>query len=75
MEITVLKAKNSLSELLRRVELGEEVVIRRGAKGPSFRIIPAESAAKRTLEPDSRWKKKISFKDEDIWASEWTENE
>ena len=74
METTVLAARNSLSALLRRVEQGEEVVIRRG-RGPqakAFRLIVVEPPRRRTLRADPRWKGKIAYKDEDIWASEWS---
>jgi len=71
METTVLKAKNSLSLLLRKAEAGEEVVIRRGRNGIKFRIVRIKESAKRTLEPDPRWKHRIAFEDEDIWESEW----
>lgn len=75
MEMTVLKAKSNLSELLRRAEDGEEVLIRRGQKGRLFRIVPVAASPRRTLEPDPRWKGKISYRDADIWASEWEGDE
>jgi len=75
METTVLKARNSLSLLLRKAEKGEEVLIRRGGSGPRFRIVRVEEPVKRTLDPDPRWKHRIAFKDEDVWASEWKEEE
>lgn len=73
METTVLKAKNSLSELMRRAERGEEVLIRRGINGRAFRLAPVRDQTRRTLAPNPRWAKAIHFKDEDIWASEWRE--
>ncbi len=73
VETTVLKAKNNLSELLRRAERGEEVIIRRGPKGRAFRVSPVRERARRTLAPNPRWVQAIAYKDEDIWASEWRE--
>jgi hypothetical protein len=58
---------------LRKVEQGEEVVIRRGSRGATFRIVRVEEPVRRTLVPDSRWKDRIAFKAEDIWESEWKE--
>lgn len=71
----MLKARNSLSLLLRKAEKGEEVLIRRGGSGTRFRIVRVDEPVKRTLEPDPRWKHLIAFKDEDIWESEWKEEE
>jgi antitoxin (DNA-binding transcriptional repressor) of toxin-antitoxin stability system len=74
METTVLSARNQLSALLRRAENGEEVIIRRG-RGPearAFQVIALCPASGRSLKPDPRWAGKISFRDEDIWASEWS---
>ena len=71
--MTVLKAKNNLSLLLRKVEAGEDVMIRRGSKGAKFRITRVEEPVKRTLDPDPRFKNLIAFEDEDIWESEWKE--
>ncbi|MFZ4599258.1 MAG: type II toxin-antitoxin system Phd/YefM family antitoxin [Terrimicrobiaceae bacterium] len=73
METTVLKAKNNLSLLLRKVEAGEEVMIRRGSKGAKFRITRVEEPVRRTLDPDPRFKNLIAFDDQDIWESEWKE--
>jgi antitoxin (DNA-binding transcriptional repressor) of toxin-antitoxin stability system len=75
METTVLQAKSRLSELLRRVERGEEVVIRRGRNGPGFRIVRERRRAARSLEPDPEWKRSIAYRDEDIWASEWKDED
>ncbi len=75
METTVLKAKNHLSELLRKAEEGEEVLIRRGRKGRLFKIVPVREPTRRTLEPSPDWKGAICYKDEDIWASEWKGDE
>jgi antitoxin (DNA-binding transcriptional repressor) of toxin-antitoxin stability system len=75
METTVLKAKNNLSLLLRKAEQGEEVLIRRGGSGTTFRIVRVEEPVKRTLDPDPQWKGRIVFKDEDVWESEWKEEE
>ena len=75
METTVLKAKNKLSELLRAAESGEEVIIRRGRKGQAFKLVPITEEIVRNLDPDPRWYGKVIYKDEDIWASEWTDAE
>lgn len=74
METTVLKAKNQLSELLRKAEEGEEILIRRGRKGRLFRIVPVREPSRRTLAVHPQFKGKVLFKDEDIWASEWKED-
>jgi len=73
MDLTILKAKNSLSSLLRRAEAGEAVYIRRGRKGTRFRIVPESYPVKRTFEADPRWKGKVAYEDEAIWESEWKE--
>ncbi|MEN9813833.1 MAG: hypothetical protein RL479_2519 [Verrucomicrobiota bacterium] len=73
METTVLKAKNNLSDLLRRAERGEEIIIRRGPRGRAFRLSPVRERSRRSLTPNPRWVQGIAFKDEDIWASEWRE--
>lgn len=75
METTVLAAKNQLSLLLRKAEAGEEVFIRRGAKGPLFQITTVVRPQSRTLTPDPRWKNKIRYEDEAIWESGWKESE
>ena len=71
MEVNVLKAKTNLSALLRRVEAGETVFIRRGRTGPRFRLVAEEALEERTLEPDSAWASKIAYENEAIWESEW----
>jgi len=43
-EVTVHEAKTHLSRLLRRVEAGEEILIRRGRE-PIARLVPARGAA------------------------------
>ncbi len=75
MEVTVLKAKNNLSLLLRRAEAGEPVYIQRGRKGMRFRIVPERSQPKRSLEADPLWKGKIAYEDEAIWESEWRDED
>ena len=75
METTVLKAKNNLSELLRRAERGEEILIRRGVRGSLFKIVPVPAQKGRSLEPNPEWVEAIRFRDEDIWASEWKDEE
>ena len=71
METTVLKAKNTLSDLLRRAEAGEEVLIRRGRKGPLFRVVQVKAGPRRSLRANPAWKSGTHYRDEDIWASEW----
>lgn len=73
MDFTVLKAKNNMSAILRRAEAGEPVYIRRGKKGPRFRIVPEREGLKRILEPDPNWRGKVTYDDEAIWESEWRE--
>jgi prevent-host-death family protein len=74
VETTVLKAKNRLSELMRRAERGEEVIIRRGPNGKAFRLAPVEPfETPRTLDPNPRWQKAIAYRDEDLFESEWQE--
>ena len=70
-----MRAKNQLSELLRRAESGEEVLIRRGRRGRLFRIVPVSEGGHRTLVPEPKWKGRIGYRDEDIWESEWKEKE
>lgn len=74
MDFTVLKAKSNLSSLLRRAEAGEPVFIRRGRKGPRFRIVPEGETSKRKLEANPQWKGKVVYEDEAIWESEWRED-
>jgi antitoxin (DNA-binding transcriptional repressor) of toxin-antitoxin stability system len=71
METTVLQAKNQLSKLLRHAERGDDVIIRRGKGGRAFRLVALGAVSPRTLKPDARWAGKITFRDKDIWASEW----
>lgn len=48
MEVTVQEAKTQLSRLLRRVEAGEEVVIRRGREPVAMLVrAPARRGARR----------------------------
>ncbi|HUP66568.1 MAG TPA: type II toxin-antitoxin system Phd/YefM family antitoxin [Thermoanaerobaculia bacterium] len=47
-EVTVHEAKTHLSRLLRRVALGEEILISRGGE-PIARLVPATLGKKRTL--------------------------
>lgn len=75
VKVTVLKAKNNLSLLLRRAEAGELVYIQRGRKGTRFRIVPEREPSKRSLEADPLWKGKIAYQDEAIWESEWQEED
>ena len=71
METTVLQAKNQFSLLLRQAERGEEVIIRRGKGGQAFRLTAIIPSTRRVLTPDVRWARKVKFRDEDVWASEW----
>jgi prevent-host-death family protein len=50
-EVTVYEAKTHLSKLLRRVEAGEEVVIRRGRRVVA-RLVPAEPSLRREFGRD-----------------------
>lgn len=47
-EVTIHEAKTHLSRLLRRVALGEEIVICRG-RAPVALLVPAEGTRRRTL--------------------------
>jgi len=51
-EVGVHEAKSRLSELLRRVEEGEEVTIRRG-RTVVARLVPAKPSGKRNLGIDA----------------------
>lgn len=50
-EVTVHEAKTHLSRLLRRVEAGEAIIIRRGRQVVA-RLVPAGSPARRELGRD-----------------------
>ncbi len=73
MEVTVHKAKTQLSALLKKVEEGESVFIRRGVYGQAFRIVAVENPPARCLEPVAEWKAQTSVSDEALWESEWDE--
>jgi prevent-host-death family protein len=47
-EVSVHEAKTHLSRLLRRVEMGEEILISRGGE-PIARLVPATHGKTRTL--------------------------
>jgi prevent-host-death family protein len=49
MEVTVQEAKTQLSQLLRRVEAGEEVVIRRGPERVARLVRAQNDGAKREI--------------------------
>jgi len=49
MEVTVQEAKTQLSRLLRRVEAGEEVVIRRGRERVAMLVRVPATAGKRQI--------------------------
>lgn len=48
IEVNIHQAKTQLSQLLRRVSAGEEVVIARAGK-PIARLVPVEAAPRRLL--------------------------
>lgn len=77
METTVHKAKTHFSELLKRAEAGEDVVIRRGrgTNAQAFRIVPVHTQAQREITPKPEWAGAISYTDESIWKSEWDSDE
>ena len=52
IDVGVHEAKTNLSKLLRRVELGEEVIIRRGGE-PIARIVPFAPTDRRVLGEDA----------------------
>lgn len=49
MEVTVQEAKTQLSRLLRRVEAGEEIVIRRGREPVAMLVRAPARAGKRMI--------------------------
>ncbi len=49
MEVTVQEAKTQLSQLLRRVEAGEEVVIRRGRERVAMLVRVQNGGARRAI--------------------------
>jgi prevent-host-death family protein len=49
MEVTVQEAKTQLSQLLRRVEAGEEVVIRRGRERVAMLVRVKDHGTKREI--------------------------
>jgi prevent-host-death family protein len=49
MEVTVQEAKTQLSQLLRRVEAGEEVVIRRGRERVAMLVRVPNGGTKREI--------------------------
>ena len=61
--INVHEAKTKLSELLRKVEAGEEIVIARAGK-PVARLVPAAKAQRRVFGFDkAKWKFPDDFND------------
>lgn len=60
--VNVHEAKSTLSELLRRVEAGEEIVIARAGE-PAARLVPLETAR-------SRASRRIGFAKGQIWMSD-----
>ena len=59
--VNTLEAKNRLSELLRRVEAGEEVVIARAGKAVA-RLVPADTPKPRRQ--GGGWKGKVWMADD-----------
>lgn len=51
-DVGVHEAKTTLSDLLRRVEAGEEITIRRGSK-PVARLVPIQPSGRRELGMDA----------------------
>lgn len=49
MEVTVQEAKTQLSRLLRKVEAGEEVIIRRGREPVAILVRAPEQSRKRQI--------------------------
>jgi len=47
-QVSVHEAKTHLSELLRRVDAGEEIIIARGGKAVA-RLVPIRASAKRVI--------------------------
>jgi prevent-host-death family protein len=71
MEVTIVEAKNTLSDLIRKVEQGEEVVIRRHGRSVA-RLVKAEpkrrvlgGAKDRVDEVDPDWWKPMSDQEAD----------
>ena len=52
MEVTVQEAKTQLSQLLRRVEAGEEIVIRRGREPVAMLVRAPPRAGRREIWAD-----------------------
>jgi len=61
-EVGVHEAKTHLSELLRRVATGDEIVILRGGR-PAAKLVPVEDKGKREFGFDRRWKVPDDFDD------------
>lgn len=71
MEVTIVKAKNTLSDLIRRVERGEEVTITRHGRSVA-ELVKAEpkrrvlgGAKDRIVEVDPDWWKPMSDQEAD----------
>jgi len=63
--VTIHEAKTQFSKLVRRVEEGEEIIVRRGAT-PVARLVP--------LEQPKRITGRGSLKDQGFWmADDWDE--
>lgn len=54
MEVTVQEAKTQLSQLLRRVEAGEEIVIRRGREPVAMLVRAPARSGRRQIWADLR---------------------
>lgn len=63
MEVTVQEAKTQLSRLLRRVEAGEEVVIRRGRERVAMLVRVRDDGAKREIWGDLEGSMAADFDD------------
>lgn len=75
MITTVYHAKTHLSELLHAAEGGDDVIIQRGKKGTMFKIVPVNVPPLRAMEPPPEWKTNTKYKDEDLFLSEWEDDE
>ena len=61
-EVGVHEAKTHLSELLRRVATGEEIMILRGGR-PAAKLVPVEQSGKRQFGTDRGWHLPDDFND------------
>ncbi|MFZ0381106.1 MAG: type II toxin-antitoxin system prevent-host-death family antitoxin [Solirubrobacteraceae bacterium] len=61
MEVTVQEAKTQLSQLLRRVEAGEEVVIRRGRERVAMLVRVPNGGTRREIWGDLEGSMSVEF--------------